>query len=173
MCDVFKKQQFVCPVLEDANAIQMALMQVIQMLSFGQLDHKTAGLMLYGLQLATSNLPRTQFEVKEPLDATMEAELDRLSSENPEWLSVRRREGTLEKQAPADTKKVGEEAMAKPVAPESKDNGAEVTMEQVMATTDRDMRNALMRRRLQQTIQKELLRSPTAEPNRELGSEEH
>ena len=37
-------------LLEDANAVQLAVMQVLQLLGSGQMDTKTAGLMLYGLQ---------------------------------------------------------------------------------------------------------------------------
>ena len=50
------------PVLEDANSIQVALMQTISLLLTGQLEHKTAALALYGLQIASSNLRRTHFE---------------------------------------------------------------------------------------------------------------
>ena len=53
---------FELPILEDANSIQIALMQVMRLLVSGQLDHKTASLMLYSLQIATSNLPQTTFE---------------------------------------------------------------------------------------------------------------
>jgi hypothetical protein len=50
------------PVLEDANSIQIALMQVMRLIASGQLDSKTAGLLLYALQTASSNLGRTSFE---------------------------------------------------------------------------------------------------------------
>ena len=50
------------PVLEDANSIQSSLMQVIRLLLSGQLDPKTAGLLLYALQTAAANLSRTNFE---------------------------------------------------------------------------------------------------------------
>ena len=53
---------FVLPVLEDANSIQMALMQVMRLLVSGQLDHKTASLLLYALQTASTNLRMTKFE---------------------------------------------------------------------------------------------------------------
>lgn len=53
---------FVLPVLEDANSIQIALMQVIRLLVAQQIDHKTASLLLYALQTASSNLRMTQFE---------------------------------------------------------------------------------------------------------------
>ena len=50
------------PVLEDANSIQVSLMQVMRLILSGQLDPKTAGLLLYALQTASSNLSRTNFE---------------------------------------------------------------------------------------------------------------
>jgi hypothetical protein len=54
------------PVLEDANSIQVAVMQVTRLLLSGQIEHKTAGLTLYALQIASSNLARTSFEASRP-----------------------------------------------------------------------------------------------------------
>ena len=48
------------PVLEDANSIQVALMQVMRLLVSAQIDHKTASLLLYALQTASSNLRKDQ-----------------------------------------------------------------------------------------------------------------
>ena len=53
---------FVLPVLEDADSIQIALMQVIRLLVAQQIDHKTASLLLYALQTASSNLRMTRFQ---------------------------------------------------------------------------------------------------------------
>lgn len=50
------------PVLEDANSIQVSLMQIMRLIVAGQIDGKTAGLLLYALQTASSNLARTSFE---------------------------------------------------------------------------------------------------------------
>ena len=50
------------PVLEDANSIQVALMQVMRMIMAGELDAQKAGLLLYGLQTASCNLRHTNFE---------------------------------------------------------------------------------------------------------------
>jgi hypothetical protein len=50
------------PVLEDANSVQVSLMQVMRLILSGQLDSKTAGLLLYALQTASSNLGRITFE---------------------------------------------------------------------------------------------------------------
>jgi hypothetical protein len=53
---------FTLPVLEDANSVQIALMQVIQLLLSGRIDAKTAGLLLYALQTASLNLKHTDLE---------------------------------------------------------------------------------------------------------------
>jgi hypothetical protein len=57
--------RFELPVLEDANSIQLALMQVIEMLVAGKMESKAAGMVLYALQTASSNLRRPEFEPKE------------------------------------------------------------------------------------------------------------
>jgi hypothetical protein len=44
------------PVLEDANSIQLAIMQVMEALVHGRINTKIAGQLLYGLQLASANL---------------------------------------------------------------------------------------------------------------------
>jgi hypothetical protein len=53
---------FVLPVLEDANSIQITLMQVMRLLVSQQIDHKTASLLLYALQTASTNLRMTNFK---------------------------------------------------------------------------------------------------------------
>jgi len=53
---------FILPVLEDANSIQVALMQVMRLLVSQQIDHKTASLLLYALQTASTNLRMTDFK---------------------------------------------------------------------------------------------------------------
>ncbi len=53
---------FILPVLEDANSIQMAIMQIMRLILTGQIEHKTASLLLYALQTASSNLHSTKFE---------------------------------------------------------------------------------------------------------------
>jgi hypothetical protein len=50
------------PILEDANSIQVALMQVMRLLFSGGIEHRTAALLLYALQTASSNLSRTEFK---------------------------------------------------------------------------------------------------------------
>jgi hypothetical protein len=72
--DQFHQARFVLPVLEDANAVQMALMQVIQLLAWGEIDRKVAGLILYGLQTASANLRYVDFEADEPTDVVIHCE---------------------------------------------------------------------------------------------------
>ncbi|MBZ5687639.1 MAG: hypothetical protein LAP86_21715 [Acidobacteriia bacterium] len=77
---------FFLPVLEDANSIQMSLMQIVRLLLTGQIEHKTASLLLYALQTASTNLRLTNFKprvhevVLDPRDAA-ESPLD----ENHLW----------------------------------------------------------------------------------------
>jgi hypothetical protein len=77
---------FDLPLLEDANAVQMALMKVIQMLGAGRLDHKTAGLMLYALQTASVNLRNATFEVNDATDVVIDRDdVHRTSLGGPQW----------------------------------------------------------------------------------------
>ncbi len=50
------------PVLEDANSIQVSLMQIMRLLASRQIDSKIASLLLYALQTASCNLRYTAFE---------------------------------------------------------------------------------------------------------------
>jgi hypothetical protein len=53
---------FTLPVLEDSDSIQLALTKVMRLLAAGELDRKTASLMLYALQIATTNLQRAALD---------------------------------------------------------------------------------------------------------------
>jgi hypothetical protein len=68
----FGQARFVVPLLEDANAVQLALMQVMQLLGSGQMEHRTAGLMLYALQTASVNLRNTDFEAADVMDVVID-----------------------------------------------------------------------------------------------------
>ena len=59
------------PFVEDAHSLQLAIHQVLRALADGTLDRKTACAMLYGLQIAASNLKRLAQE-REPIDAEAE-----------------------------------------------------------------------------------------------------
>jgi hypothetical protein len=84
--DVAAKRRFDLPLLEDANSVQVALMKVIQMLGAGQLDHKTAGLMLYALQTASANLRNAEFEVEEVTHVVIDRDdVHRTCINGPQW----------------------------------------------------------------------------------------
>jgi len=57
---------FTMPLLEDADSVQVALMQVIRLMVTRQLDPKVSGLLLYALQTASLNLRHMQLEVRRP-----------------------------------------------------------------------------------------------------------
>jgi hypothetical protein len=67
-----QRARFDLPVLEDANAIQVALMQVMRKLASGEMDAKIAALMLYALQTASVNLRHTRFEPIEVKDVVID-----------------------------------------------------------------------------------------------------
>ena len=46
------------PVLEDADSIQIAIMRLLRFLMKGPIDRKDISTLLYGLQLASTNLAR-------------------------------------------------------------------------------------------------------------------
>src|SRR5580658_2804286 len=55
---------FDLPDLEDRSSIQQAITLVLQRLANGNLDPKRAGLLLYGLQIASANLLKQRFTPK-------------------------------------------------------------------------------------------------------------
>ena len=95
-------------LLEDANAVQVALMQVLQRLGCGQMDPKTAGLMLYGLQTASANLKNTRFEAEKPTDVVIDRNtVDQTCINGPQWFAREfvdvRKEGAKEAENEAET----------------------------------------------------------------------
>ena len=86
LADTSAPRMFDLPLLEDANSVQMALMKVIQMLGSEQMDHRTAGLMLYALQTASSNLRNVNLEVRYVTDVVINPEnVHRTDIGGPQW----------------------------------------------------------------------------------------
>src|SRR5450759_1690241 len=54
------------PVFEDAHSIQSVIRQVVQMVLQKRIERKTASLLLYALQIASSNLKRIELEKPQP-----------------------------------------------------------------------------------------------------------
>lgn len=50
------------PVLEDANAIQITVTNIVRLIALQQIDRPSAGLILYGLQIASGTLSRIRPE---------------------------------------------------------------------------------------------------------------
>jgi len=62
------------PVFEDANSIQMVVRQVAILVLQGKIDNKKAGLVLYALQIASSNLKRMEEEKPRPVQVVVDTE---------------------------------------------------------------------------------------------------
>ncbi len=82
-----RQARFEVPLLEDANSVQMGLMQVMQLLGTGQMEHKTAALMLYALQTASCNLRNTEFEARDATDVVIDRDtVNRTCMGGPQWV---------------------------------------------------------------------------------------
>ena len=68
------------PVFEDAHSIQTVIRQVVQMVLQKRLERKTASLLLYALQIASSNLKRMELEKPQPEQVVINLETE---SETP------------------------------------------------------------------------------------------
>jgi hypothetical protein len=60
--------EFELPIPEDRAAIQQAIGQILQRIASNQIDPRRAGLLLYGLQIAASILPKPQKQAKSRRD---------------------------------------------------------------------------------------------------------
>ena len=69
----FKEQQILTlPTLEDANSIQVGIAEVMRELAAKMIDHKTAALMLYALQIASANVKNMNFEPEQPTQVVID-----------------------------------------------------------------------------------------------------
>ena len=68
-----RQSHFALPLPEDRSAIQSSIGQVLQRIAANEIDPKRAGLLLYGLQIASLNLPR---EAAPSRKSSREAEAD-------------------------------------------------------------------------------------------------
>jgi len=75
------------PPLEDRFAIQVAIGRILAALASGAIDRKDAGLYLYGVQIASSNLPR-ETGVISPLDPVRRVVLTRQNQQVAEAETV-------------------------------------------------------------------------------------
>ena len=100
------------PLLEDANAIQMAIQQVAEAVLEERIDNKRAGLLLFAFQTAACNLKNCDFEPKqlrEHVSPAIQPIIELLMREME--LELVPKEGKEDEASPA-------EAPKKPPAPE-------------------------------------------------------
>ena len=64
--------QIVLPVFEDAHSIQTVIRQLVQLMLTRRIERKDAGLLLYALQIASSNLKMMQLEKAKPTQVVVE-----------------------------------------------------------------------------------------------------
>jgi hypothetical protein len=62
------------PFFEDAHSIQAVIRQVVQMVLQRRIERKTASLLLYALQIASSNLKRMELEKPQPEQVVIDPE---------------------------------------------------------------------------------------------------
>ncbi len=70
----WKNGEMVLPPFEDANSIQFTLRQIAQMLLEQKITEKKAGLLLYTLQIASSNLKQMNAEKPRPTQVVVDPE---------------------------------------------------------------------------------------------------
>ena len=137
-------RRFDLPLLEDANSVQMALMKVIQMLGSGEMDHKTAGLMLYGLQTASINLRNTEFEVDDVTDVVIDRDTVPATSINgPQWF-----EEDFDGETDEEGEQEGEEDTEEEAAGET---AKEITAEEARKQVQGVVRNWLLEKTAQKS----------------------
>jgi len=118
--DVQEHGTITLPTLEDANSVQVGLAEVLRLLVTQQIGHRTAALMLYALQIASTNLKHTSFEPEPTLVVIDRESVARRPLGATAWSAVEGREyddlekGDLEKDEvekdDAKTEYVGEDA---------------------------------------------------------------
>src|SRR5580658_365776 len=96
------------PVLEDANSIQVSLMQIMRLLASRQIDSKTASLLLYALQTASVNLRQISFEPNHLQDVVSTAALSTkpasAATSGPKTISPTRKKQKKKKPRPPPSK---------------------------------------------------------------------
>ena len=72
--EAFATGEIALPVFEDAHSIQTVIRQVVQMVLQKRIERKTASLLLYALQIASSNLKRMELEKPQPTEVVIDPE---------------------------------------------------------------------------------------------------
>jgi hypothetical protein len=86
-----RAEKLVLPSLEDANGIHMAVMVVQRALIDDEISEKKAGLLLYSLQIAATNVDKTTFGQAKAEDLVTEMEDEEESIERQEQIVEKRK----------------------------------------------------------------------------------
>jgi len=79
--------RFVLPMMEDANAIQLALMELAQMIALDCISKEAAGRLLYTLQLMIMNKKGVNFEPERVRDVVIDrSTVDQTCIGGPQWI---------------------------------------------------------------------------------------
>ena len=81
--DEYSTGEIILPPFEDAHSIQSVIRQIMQMVLQKRLEQKTASLMLYALQIASSNLKRMDLEKPQPADVVTDPDNMDIESLDP------------------------------------------------------------------------------------------
>jgi hypothetical protein len=81
--------QIALPLFEDAHSVQTVIRQVVQMVLQKRLERKTASLLLYALQIASSNLKRMELEKPQPEQVVIDLEKMDLETESKTPMAAR------------------------------------------------------------------------------------
>src|SRR6266436_3497213 len=87
------------PFFEDAHSIQAVIRQVVQMVLQKRLEQKTASLLLYALQIASSNLKRMELEKPQPEQVVID--LEPVTDPHEAWQAPIARSGETASEASA------------------------------------------------------------------------
>ena len=79
--DMEHSGEIVLPVIEDASSILVVVRKVTELLLSRMIQPKAAGLILYGLQIASSNLKRLDAEKLQPEDTVIDPQTTETSRE--------------------------------------------------------------------------------------------
>lgn len=79
----FTEAEIHLPVFEDVHSIQFTLRQVTELIMRHKIDTREAGLILYALQIASSNLKRLEREEPKPEDVVTDTQIEH-AVETPE-----------------------------------------------------------------------------------------
>jgi hypothetical protein len=112
----YSSSEVILPAFEDAHSIQLALRQVTELILRRKIDDKTAGLVLYSLQIASSNLKRMELEKPQPEQVVIDLEME---SETPMAAPIEA-ETARESSAPAQHEGNARPANAQPKSAKTK-----------------------------------------------------